>query len=293
MAYPEVNVKYPLAAALFFHLCLQGPVRGEDQGRESRSAKGGAHPVTAGDAQAGAGDEGVHGAEGDGPAPREPEPSGPGAAVPAEPARQGNGSREAPRMRIVVKGALERLKEGNRRYADAKASNPRRGKDHRALVAKAQLPFAIVVGCADSRVPPEILFDQGLGDLFVVRVAGNVVDDPVLGSIEYAVEHLGAGLIVVLGHERCGAVDAACKGADPGGHVGTLVNAIRPAVEVARRRKQKGDDLLAAAVKANVMRVVDQLKGSWPVLGPGFREDRIAVVGGVYDLETGLVEFLP
>lgn len=202
----------------------------------------------------------------------------------------GHGAPASPQIKVVVKGALERLKEGNRRFAEGKPSQLRRGKEHRNLVAKAQLPFAIIVGCADSRVPPEIVFDQGLGDLFVVRVAGNVIDDPSLGSIEYAVEHLGSRLIVVLGHERCGAVDAACKGGNPGAHVGSLVNAIRPAVEAARRHK--GDNLLADAVKANVQRVVDQLKGSWPVLGPEVREDHLSVIGGVYDLESGLVEFL-
>ena len=193
-------------------------------------------------------------------------------------------------LRIVVKGALERLKEGNQRFVNDKPGNPRRSKDRRALVAKAQIPFAVVVGCSDSRVPPEILFDQGLGDLFVIRVAGNVVDDPALGSIEYAVEHLGAHLIVVLGHERCGAVDAACKGGDPGGHIGSLVQAIKPAVENARKKK---GNLLEEAVNANVRMVTDQLKGSWPILGPMVREDEIAVVGAVYDLETGAVDFLP
>ncbi len=219
---------------------------------------------------------------GHGDAGATPTPAAPASGAPAS---------SAPDLRVVVKGALERLKDGNRRYAEGKPNQPRRGKDQRTLVAKAQLPFAIIVGCADSRVPPEIVFDQGLGDLFVVRVAGNVVDEPTLGSIEYAVEHLGSRLIVVLGHERCGAVDAACKGGNPGAHVGSLVEAIRPAVEVARRKK--GDNLLADAVKSNVQRVVDQLKGSWPVLGPEVREDHLSVVGGVYDLETGLVEFLP
>jgi carbonic anhydrase len=227
----------------------------------------------------------------------------------AAPAREAAHDGPTPDMRIVLKGALERLKEGNRRYAEARMSNPRRGKDQRLLVSKAQLPFAIVVGCADSRVPPEILFDQGLGDLFTVRVAGHVVDDAALGSIEYAVEHLGTRLVMVLGHERCGAVDAACKGGDPGGHVGSLARAIKPAVDVARRNRSagghgakggrsgadanQGGSLLDAAVRANVERTVDQLKGSWPVLGPEIREERLTVVGGIYDLETGLVEIIP
>jgi carbonic anhydrase len=216
----------------------------------------------------------------------EPAPSA-GAAghvAPAHPAT-------AQKITVVVQGAMNRLKEGNQRYASGKPGAPRRSRDQRTLVSQAQLPFAIIVGCADSRVPPEIVFDQGLGDLFVIRVAGNVLDDPSLGSIEYAVEHLGSRLIVILGHERCGAVDAACKGGHPGGHVGSLVQAIRPAVEAARRHK--GDNLLADAVKANVQRVVDQVKGSWPVLGPEVREGKLSVVGGIYDLETGLVDFLP
>jgi carbonic anhydrase len=227
------------------------------------------------------------------PAAGEPHASQPGG--PAHPGihapQDDHAPTDAPKIHVVVKGALERLKEGNRRYAEGKPASPRRNKDQRTLVAKAQLPFAIVVSCADSRVPPEIVFDQGLGDLFTVRVAGQVLDPPSIGSVEYAVEHLGTRLIVVLGHERCGAVDAACKGIDPGGHVTSLVQAIRPAVEVARRRK--GDNLLADAVKANVQRVVDQLKGSWPVVGPEVRDGHLSVVGGIYDLETGLVEFLP
>ncbi|HLP43294.1 MAG TPA: carbonic anhydrase, partial [Fibrobacteria bacterium] len=164
----------------------------------------------------------------------------------------------------------------------------------RSMVAKAQLPFAVIVGCADSRVPPEILFDQGLGDLFVVRVAGNVIDDHALGSIEYAVEHLGAHLIVVLGHERCGAVSAACQGGEAGGHVGSLLHEIQPAVEVAHRYvKGQAQMLLPTAVRANVERVVDQLKGSWPILGPEVREGKVTVMGAIYDLDDGLVEFLP
>jgi carbonic anhydrase len=212
----------------------------------------------------------------------------------------GGEEQAAPDLRIVVKGALQRLEEGNRRYAGAKASGPRRGKEQRLRVSMAQLPFAVVVGCADSRVPPEILFDQGLGDLFVVRAAGHVVDAAALGSIEYAVEHLGSRLVVVLGHERCGAVDAACKGGHAGGHVAALVEAIAPAVDVAKRRRAargekggRGAGLLEDAVRANVELTVDRLKGAWPVLGPEIRAGRLSVAGAIYDLETGLVEFLP
>jgi carbonic anhydrase len=210
-------------------------------------------------------------------------------ALAAAPAAAPSGQAAAPSKE--TESALDRLKEGNRRFAESKMTALRRGSDQRASVSKEQHPFAIIVGCSDSRVPPEIVFDQGLGDLFIVRVAGNVVDDPSLGSIEYAVEHLGAKLILVLGHSRCGAVDAAVKGGNPGAHVASLVEAIEPAVEVAKRKK--GGNLLAEAVKANVQRVVDELKGSWPVLAPEVHENKLTVVGGVYDLETGLVEFLP
>lgn len=279
-------MKYPIALSLILALGVPGSLRasaGHDHGE-------GEHPAHVEPAV-----KEKPKAKSKAAAHVEPKPHA-AAADDAQGAEEGHGGGAhdgdpAPKMRIVVKGAMERLKDGNQRYMAAKMAGPRRGKDQRALVSKAQLPFAVIVGCSDSRVPPEIVFDQGLGDLFVIRVAGNVMDDPGIGSIEYAVEHLGSRLIVVLGHERCGAVDAACKGGNPGGHVGSLVEAIRPAVEVARRHK--GDNLLADAVKANVQRVVDQLKGSWPVLGPEVREEKISIVGAVYDLETGLVEFIP
>jgi carbonic anhydrase len=190
----------------------------------------------------------------------------------------------------AAKANLQRLKDGNLRFTSGKSERPHQGADQRELVAKGQKPFALILGCADSRVPPEILFDQGLGDLFVVRVAGNVVDDPGLGSIEYAVEHLNVKLIVVLGHERCGAVDAATKGGDPGGHIGSLVHAIAPAVESARIRK---GNLLEEAVKANVLRIVSELKNSAPILAPEAQAGLLTVVGAVYDLDTGTADFLP
>jgi carbonic anhydrase len=185
---------------------------------------------------------------------------------------------------------VERLRQGNFRFTSGRSERPHQGADQRELVAKGQKPFALILGCADSRVPPEILFDQGLGDLFVIRVAGNVVDDPGLGSIEYAVEHLNVKLIVVLGHERCGAVDAATKGGDPGGHIGSLVHAIAPAVEAARIKK---GNLLEEAVKANVLLIVNQLKNTAPFLAPAAKSGMLTVVGAVYDLETGTADFLP
>lgn len=190
--------------------------------------------------------------------------------------------------KVAAESALRKLREGNERYVTDNSAHPRQGRDRRQEVASGQKPFAIVVSCADSRVPPEILFDQGLGDLFVIRVAGQVADDATLGSIEYAVEHLDVPLIVVLGHERCGAVDAACKKAQADNHVRHLVEAIMPAVVAAQ--KQDGN-LLANAVNANVDRVVDGLRSSWPTLATRVREGRLQVVGGVYDLDIGLVLF--
>jgi carbonic anhydrase len=124
---------------------------------------------------------------------------------------------------------LARLEEGNRRAASNHSTHPHASSARRGEVAQSQSPFAVIVSCSDSRVPPELLFDQGYGDLFVIRIAGNVVEDTALGSIEYAVEHLGAKLLVVLGHERCGAVKATVDGGEAPGHIGSIVNAIKPA----------------------------------------------------------------
>jgi carbonic anhydrase len=184
--------------------------------------------------------------------------------------------------------ALERLKAGNQRYAAGQLVHHHQSGSRMRVIAVGQHPFAIILGCADSRVPPEIIFDQGLGDLFVIRVAGNIVDDAILGSIEYAVEELGTPLVLVLGHERCGAVAATIKHAEIFGHVSTLVNAIQPAVDSA---KAEPGDLLDNAVRANIKLVVDQLKSSLPVAN-FINEDRLKVVGAQYNLDCGTVEIM-
>jgi carbonic anhydrase len=176
--------------------------------------------------------------------------------------------------------ALARLERGNARASSGTLMHPHQSAARRTAVAREQHPFAVVVSCSDSRVPPELIFDQGIGDLFVVRTAGEVLDSPGLGSIEYAVDHLGARLVVVLGHERCGAVEAAVNGGDVPANVASLVEAIRPAVDEAR--KSEGDTL-DLAVRANVRRVVRQVSG----------DVKVRVVGMVYDLDTGKVEVLP
>jgi len=212
--------------------------------------------------------------------------------------------------------AISRLKEGNGRFTSGNEQHPHESSEERTYMAtnsyensgmiplgttaaqaagrraeltKSQHPFAIIVSCSDSRVPPEIVFDQGLGDLFVVRVAGNVIDDHSLGSIEYAVDHLAARLIVVLGHQRCGAVKAAketiaAKGEAPA-HIQSLVTAIRPAVEATA----KGD--LEATVRENVKNVVRALRSSVPLLKTKVDSGELKVVGAYYSLDTGSVAF--
>jgi len=185
--------------------------------------------------------------------------------------------------------ALPRLLAGNHRYVTGTVAHPNQTAGRRRAVAGSQHPFAIILGCADSRVPPEVVFDQGLGDLFVVRVAGNIADPAALASIEYAAEHLGVELIVVLGHSRCGAVDAAVKGGEAPGHLSVLVDAIMPAVE--KTRDQPGDRL-NNAVKANALLVAEQLRTSDPVLSHLVQDGKLRVVAALYDLDSGKVDVL-
>lgn len=190
--------------------------------------------------------------------------------------------------------ALQRLLDGNKRYAEAKYSRPDQSVERRQAVALSQHPFACILGCSDSRVPLEIVFDQGLGDLFVIRVAGNVAnDDAVLGSIEFAVQELGTPLVLVLGHERCGAVQATLRAVLEGvavpGHIGRLVEDIVPAVQ--RSRNDLGDPL-DNAVRANIALVVEQLQTCGPILAPRAQAGTVKIVGARYDLDTGLVSVI-
>ena len=186
--------------------------------------------------------------------------------------------------------AISKLKEGNARYASGSLQHPGQTTERRTELAKTQHPFAAILSCSDSRVPPEVVFDQGLGDLFIVRVAGNVINDEGLGSLEYTVDHLGTRLILVLGHQRCGAVDAAretiaAKGKAPG-HIESLVKAIKPAVEATAK------DDLETTIKANVKHVVDTLRSSTPILKAKVDSGDVQVIGGYYSLDTGAVTFL-
>ena len=184
---------------------------------------------------------------------------------------------------------LRELKAGNEHHVAKRYQHPHQTAARQKELSSGQAPHAIILSCADSRVAPEIILDQGLGDLFDVRVAGNVASDTELASIEYAAEHLHTPLVVVMGHQMCGAVTAAAKGGDAPGHLPTLLALIRPAVEQAR--SQPGD-LIDNAVRANVEHVVQQIRTSKPVLAELTEHKTLTVVGAVYSLNTGKVAWL-
>ncbi|MDY6880970.1 MAG: carbonic anhydrase [Desulfatiglans sp.] len=185
--------------------------------------------------------------------------------------------------------ALERLIEGNKRYAMSRQKHPHQGPTRRAELCGGQNPFAVILGCADSRIPPELIFDQGLGDLFVVRVAGNIIDDVVLGSIEYAALHLCTPLIIVLGHSQCGAISATVQGEEFEGHLSSLATAIQPVLNTIQASPGERVDQTA---KANAKMISEKIRQSTPVLSRLVGEAGLKVIAAFYDLDTGLVEIL-
>ena len=158
---------------------------------------------------------------------------------------------------MSAKNKINMLLEGNKRYTTGGALHPNQSFDYRIKVAKGEKPIAAILTCADSRVSPEIIFDQGLGDIFVLRVAGNVVNDMFLGSLEYAVEYLNINLIMILGHSQCGHVDATVKGGNPPGHISSLMQAIKPALD---RLSQQAPDWVNVVAKENVKLGIEKLK---------------------------------
>ena len=188
--------------------------------------------------------------------------------------------------------AVARLLAGNKRFVDGRLDHPRRDDVQRSEQAEGQTPYAIILGCADSRVPPEIIFDEGLGDIFSVRVAGNTSPaDIVLGSVEYGAAVLKCKVIMVLGHQGCGAVKAAVdqvtKGKQVPGHIPGVVDPIVPAVQAVQATP--ADQLVDAATKENVRRTVALLQSSQPVLAPLVQGGQLKVVGGEYQLHSGQV----
>lgn len=202
---------------------------------------------------------------------------------------------DAPKTSLTADQALAILKEGNAKSLTDSPLRAVQGRARRLEIARGQAPFAVLVSCSDSRVPPEVLFGRGLGELFIVRNAGNTVDTVALGSIEYAIAVLGVPLIVVLGHERCGAVDAALSVVEKNtvfpGSLNQMIEPILPAALMARSTGAKGEALLDAAVRENIRRVVNRIKNSEPVLMNPIKTGKVKVVGARYDLDDGEVDF--
>jgi carbonic anhydrase len=179
--------------------------------------------------------------------------------------------------------------EGNDRFVAGQSIHPDQTNERRLALAGGQSPFAIVLTCSDSRVAPELFFDQGLGDLFVIRNAGNVLDDHVIGSMEYAVEHLHVPLIIVVGHEKCGAVTAAVAGGEVPGHLHSVTDDIAPAVE---QSKNLPGDKVDNAVRANAQRAAEILTHVEPVLKAAVGRTNLLILAARYDLDTGKIEIL-
>ncbi len=190
--------------------------------------------------------------------------------------------------------ALEMLKRGNREFLAGRVATPDSDGRRRLEIARSQHPIAVLVSCSDSRVPPELLFGRGLGELFIIRNAGNTIDTVAMGSLEYAVAELNVPLVIIMGHERCGAVAAAVsvvqEGATFPGSIGQMVEPIIPAVLEARRGSPS--DLLDASVRANVSRTVARLRQfSEPMVLDRLRQGKLRVLGARYDLDDGNVDF--
>jgi carbonic anhydrase len=222
------------------------------------------------------------------------------AAVDYDPRQvQSDRTTEGTRPMIPAKEALERLKKGNREYV---AGVPSRDiflrHARRAALVEGQAPFAIILGCSDSRVPAEIVFNQGLGDLFVIRVAGNIVAPSQIGSVEFAAARFGTRLVVVLGHTQCGAIHATLEALrtpteNQSRNLRSIVDRVRPAVEVLMRTglNYEPEVLLQHAERANVSASVNQLKHGSAILEQLIEKEGLCVVGAEYSLETGVVEF--
>jgi carbonic anhydrase len=200
---------------------------------------------------------------------------------------------------ISAQEALQRLREGNQRYVEeTRSSDTLTGRVRRRAVAESQEPFAVILGCSDSRVPAEIVFDQGLGDLFVIRVAGNIVAPSQIGSVEFAADRFGVRLCVVLGHSSCGAITATLEELNRGSkeqsrHLRSIVDRIRPSVQafIGTSIANDQDVLIHHAVRANIRMSANHLRHGSEVLEQLIEKNGLIVVGAEYDLETGVVEF--
>lgn len=193
---------------------------------------------------------------------------------------------------VSVEEAVKRLKEGNARFVSGKALRPRANKERLVeTVTKGQKPFVTMISCSDSRVPVELIFDQGVGDIFTIRVAGNVVHTDELGSAEYGTGHLGTSLILVLGHTKCGAVTAVVKGDKVGGNIPKLVDTIVPAAARSKAKGLTGDALINDAIIENVKESINLLQKSEEI-AELVHEGKVKIMGAIYNLETGKVDWM-
>jgi carbonic anhydrase len=189
--------------------------------------------------------------------------------------------------------SLTKLLDGNKRYVSGELAKKDIGDKRRQELTKGQHPFATVITCSDSRVAPELIFDQGLGDIFIIRVAGNVVEPTTLGSIEYGVEHLHTPLLILLGHEQCGAVAATmdAKG-KPEGNIGAILKKIMPAVKTAKAAKKDKDETLQIAIQENVRNTYRDIMKNSKIVPEMVHEGKLKVIGAEYYLGTGKVEII-
>lgn len=185
--------------------------------------------------------------------------------------------------------ALDKLKEGNKRFVELKQKHPDEDKKRRKEMLKGQHPFVVILSCSDSRVPPELIFDQGIGDIFEIRNAGNVLDDHVIGSIEYAVMHCGVKLIVIMGHQDCGAIAATLSGVSETKYIKSLEDSILPAVEDC---KEQGLEINSDnVVKAHVKQDIEELLAQDTKLVKYMKEHNVEILPAYYHLDTGVVDF--
>lgn len=200
---------------------------------------------------------------------------------------------KAAQQALTPEGAIELLKQGNDRFVNNLKANRDLLQQANSTVA-GQFPFAIILSCIDSRTSAELIFDQGLGDIFSARIAGNIINDDILGSMEFACKLAGSKLIVVLGHSHCGAVKGACSDAKLE-HLTGLLDKIKPSVEAVRKESAEleGDELVQQVAEANVKATVEQITQNSQVLKEMIDNGEIGIVGGMYDIESGHVEFFP
>jgi len=192
---------------------------------------------------------------------------------------------------VTAEQAKQLLEEGNKRFVSGSILSKDLTQSRRENLDKnGQKPFAVVLTCSDSRVPPELIFDQALGDLFVIRVAGNIVDPVAMGSIEYGAEHLGAPVILILGHSHCGAVKASVDGGEAPGSIGSIVSKIKPLVDKAKSGGATGDALYQKVEDENIAAVAAEVEKS-PVIEHLISQKKVAIITGKYDIGSGAVTF--